>query len=161
MLPRRGRFQGAQYERQVGGGEGGLDPFLLLVVADVAGDRLAQRGRAGAEAFGKLGVAAGMGDELHVEEEGLAVLREALHPLVGERSGAGLERLVLGELDLGRGQLARPFRHVLLEHGEEEVGLAVEVRVDGAVRVARLLGDLLHRGALVAAACEDGGGGGE
>ena len=58
-------------------------------------------------------------------------------------------------------QLLRPVRHVLLEDGEEEVGLAGEVGVDGAVGVAGLLGDLLHRGALVAALGEDGGGGGD
>jgi hypothetical protein len=85
-----------------------------------------------------------VGDELHVQEEGLAILCKSPHPLVGEGPGAELERLVLAELNLGRGQLPRPLRHVLLEHGEEEVGLAVEVRVDGAVRVAGLLGDLLH-----------------
>ena len=62
---------------------------------------------------------------------------------------------------LRRRQLLRPVGHVLLEDGEEEVGLAGEVGVDGAVRVAGLLGDLLDRGALVAALGEDAGGGGD
>jgi len=96
-----------------------------------------------------------------VQEEGLAVGGEALHPLVGEGAGADLERGVIFDPRLRCRQLLRPVRHVLLEDGEEEVGLAGEVGVDGTVRVARSLGDLLHRGALVAALGKDARGRGD
>ena len=130
-------------------------------MGDEGGDRLAQRRGATAEALGQLGLAAAGGEELEVEEEGLAVAGEALHPLVREGAGASLERRLVRDSNLCRRQLPRPVRHVLLEDGEEEVRLAGEVGVDRAVRVAGLLGDLLYRGALVAALGEDGRGGGD
>jgi hypothetical protein len=48
---------------------------------------------------------------------------------------------------------------VLVEHGQEQLVLPGEVRVDGALRVARLLGDLLERRAVEAVTLEDAPGG--
>ena len=89
------------------------------MVGDEGGDRLAQRGRAVAEALGQLGLAPAGAEELEVEEEGLAVVGEALHPLVSEGAGAGLKRGVVFDPHLRCRQLLRPVRHVLLEDGEE------------------------------------------
>jgi hypothetical protein len=44
---------------------------------------------------------------------------------------------------------------VLLEHGEEEIVLAGEVRVDRALRIARLVGDLVETGGMETTAEED------
>ena len=101
-----------------------------------------------------LRVATAVGDELHVEEDGPAVTGEAVHPLVGERPCPGLQGASAGSADWVS---AAPYAlgHVLVEDGEEEVCLALEVGVDGAVGVAGLLGDLLDGGAAVAAAGED------
>src|SRR5439155_1748597 len=90
--------------------------------------------------------------------------RPARLALVGRdhRAGDGavtvLEALLV-EDDVGED--ARALLELRVEHREEEVVLPGEVRVDGALRVAGFLGDLVERGAVEAALEEGVAGGGD
>src|SRR5262249_37054452 len=57
------------------------------------------------------------------------------------------------------GVLRRAFLDPGLQQGQEQVGLAVELRVDHALGKASLVGDLLQRRGMVAASQEDPPGG--
>ena len=82
---------------------------------------------------------------LQQQDERLLLVGERAHPAADQRCGRGLAGRVLGHAH----QLARPPVDALLDQREEDVLLAVEVPVDGALGQARRGGDVLHAGGSV------------
>ena len=89
-------------------------------------------------------------DDQHRGEIGVALdQRQVELDEAGEPVGRGA---LLGQLGAGLGQ---ELGHLLVEEPQEQVVLALEVEIDGAVGDARALGDLGHRRAVEAALGKD------
>ncbi len=97
-----------------------------------------------------------MRPQLDEQAKAIGLPLQALHPALaaGERALPG-DPLAVEQLQL----LGDLPREVLLHQGEQQVLLAAEVRVDGALGEARVGGDLFERGAGEAEARVDPRGG--
>jgi hypothetical protein len=96
-------------------------------------------------------VAGGVGPELEHQREPVALALQQRHAAAGQQLGVGRQRLVEA------GHLGHPgddLVDVLIQDGQEQVGLAAEARVDGADGEPGLLGHQLQRGRVEPAAQE-------
>jgi hypothetical protein len=123
---------------------------LPIVCADRRqhiGERLDGARMGGGVPAGQHRVPGGMHPELDHQQQparrGLVAAGQVVH----QRRQAAAGRQGLGE----PGILRRAFRDPGLKQSQEQVGLALKLRVDHALGESRLLGDLLQRRAMVAA----------
>ncbi len=121
-----------------------------------AGEHGAQLLQRRGETLAQSLVALGVGPQLDEQAEAVGLLLQALHPALaaGERALPG-DALAVEQLQL----LRHLPREVLLHQREQQVLLAAEVRVDGALGEAGVGGDLFERGAGKAGARIDPRGG--
>src|SRR6188472_1597746 len=97
------------------------------------------------------GVPNRVGDELEIELRPLGVRPDKANEVLRGRANLLRRDAITGEPGLE----ALEFGSVLLvQHDQEELLLALEVRVEGALRVAGIRDDLLHGGSLQASAAE-------
>jgi hypothetical protein len=113
---------------------------------------------AGGEPAQQVGVAGGVGPELDDQREPGRLLLEQVQAEPGDPLGAGGEGLA-GGADPRDAALDR--LDVLVQDGQEQVGLAGEARVDRPDGEAGVLGDLVQGGGVEAVAQEAAAGRGE
>src|SRR3954454_8074225 len=115
-------------------------------------EAMAQRREAGEQLLTKVLVAVRVADELVEQPAPLGIRMEGAHEV-----GRGVARLLGRRLVRVRERpldLLDVLLEVLIEHRQEELLLVLEVRVEGALGVAGVLGHLVDRGAFHAVAAE-------
>jgi len=135
-------------EVAVGGALAGAVGQAIEQARELARHLRSQRG----DALAELRAAEGGDPDLGEQEAALAVGRKLEQQ---EVEGARERALGVEDVDLGHERRAEVLHH-LVDGGDQEVFLGVEVVVDEAGRHLRLLGDALHRG-VGEAVLDDGG----
>ena len=142
-------FQGEQHGARPGG------------VGDIdSGKDFRDQGAPGAQALGEFGSstfgAGGEQDQLHVQE------RRAAQRIVAAALGGAQRGQEFRQVAVARQQVAvvleRPF-DVVLQHGDDQIVLVVEIRIEGAARQPGGGRDHLDAGRADAVLLEDLGGG--
>jgi hypothetical protein len=127
------------------GGDGVGDAVPRRQLLDQAGDQVEEALPPLGEGLSQVVPPGGIRPELKQQR---FPLRLALLRFEAEARDRAVDRLEVASVQRDAGVSPRTLLEVCVEDGEEEIGLACEVRVDGALRVSGRLGDVIEAGAM-------------